>query len=144
MAENKNGKLATPSPLAARSPDSDISPRTQPTQKAGEYFDAVSPASKQEADSTATGRLRIDVERSSGPSTAPSTTTSVSVGGPDDSATHSRRPSHNDSDRPGVVSRKPSCASVQFRPPRNPSLPQGLPRKTDNRRLRESSPSPMK
>jgi len=146
MAENKNGKLASLSPLA-RSPDSDVSPRTQATPTGENYFDATSYDAKREFEGTAMSgqdtRLRLDVVPSSGTSTAPSTTTSASGVGQDDS-TNSRRPSYNDSDHPAVISRKSSSASVQFRPLRNPSLPQGLPRKTDNRRLRESSPSPVK
>ncbi|KAK0646540.1 hypothetical protein B0T16DRAFT_298551, partial [Cercophora newfieldiana] len=132
---------------AARSPDSDVSPRSQVASKG--YFDPAVTATKREPDGNATAgqdtRLRLDVVPSSSASTAASTTTttSASVAGQDDS-TDSRRPSYNDSDHPGVISRKSSSASVQFRQPRNPSLPQGNPRKTDNRRLRESSPSPVK
>jgi hypothetical protein len=42
------------------------------------------------------------------------------------------------------LSRKSSTASVSFRPPKDPSLPQGAQRKTDGRRLRASSPSPVR
>lgn len=42
------------------------------------------------------------------------------------------------------LSRKSSVASVSFRPPQDPSLPQGVQRKTDGQRLRASSPEPVK
>ena len=147
MAEKAAKKSRKPSlPLSAKSPDSDISPGTKAPSKNSEYFGKTGSDAKLEREGTRTGQdshPRLEVVPSSNTSTAPSTATSASAAGPDGS-TDSRRPSYNDSDRGGALSRKSSSASVSFRQPRNPSLPQGLPRKTDNRRLRESSPSPVK
>ena len=127
----------------ATSPDSDVSPGTKPAPKPTDYF-VTHPAAAQNADSRgANQKLRVDSSLSGGTSTGPSTATSTSTIGLDGS-TDSRRPSYNGSDYPLVISRKSSTASVVFRSPRNPSLPQGLPRKTDNKRLRESSPEPIK
>jgi hypothetical protein len=56
----------------------------------------------------------------------------------------SRRSSNNDDELARISSRHSSLASVSFRPPRNPSLPQGHQRKTDAKRLRNSSPSPVR
>jgi hypothetical protein len=42
------------------------------------------------------------------------------------------------------LSRKSSVASVRFRPPLDPRLPQGVQRKTDGQRLRASSPEPVR
>ncbi|KAK5664331.1 hypothetical protein OQA88_552 [Cercophora sp. LCS_1] len=148
MAERASTNNVIPSsssssPSTVRSPDSDVSPKTPAVSKSNDYFGVAAAGKKQLQVATATGqdtRQKIDAPPSSSTSTAPSTATSGSAAGPDGS-TDSPRPSYNDSHR---LSRKSSSASVSFRSPRNPSLPQGLPRKTDNRRLRESSPSPVK
>lgn len=50
----------------------------------------------------------------------------------------------SDFERPEGLSRKSSTASVTFRQPHNPSLPQGHQRKTDGHRIRASSPTPVK
>lgn len=126
----------------ATSPDSDVSPGTKPAPKPTDYFETDPAAVHNAASRGANQKLRVDSSLSGGTSTGPSTATSTSTIGLDGS-TDSRRPSYNGSDQP-VISRKSSSASVVFRSPRNPSLPQGLPRKTDNKRLRESSPEPIK
>ncbi|KAK1826611.1 hypothetical protein QBC39DRAFT_16287 [Podospora conica] len=128
---------------AAKSPDSDVSPGTKPTPKPSDYFDAQAATAHNAASRGANQKLRVDPSLSGGTSTGPSTATSTSTIGLE-GLTDSRRPSYNGSDAPLMISRKSSTASVVFRSPRNPSLPQGLPRKTDNKRLRESSPEPIK
>ncbi|KAM7202277.1 Abscisic acid G-protein coupled receptor domain containing protein [Naviculisporaceae sp. PSN 640] len=134
---------------ATKSPDSDVSPRTRDpaSSPSVDYF-------SEDVNNSSTGTPSVPVPAKinvlkpdspsplEGASTVPSIT-SLSLASndiPDDS----RRISQSGSDRPATGSRKSSVASVSFRQPRNPSLPQGLPRKTDNRRLRESSPSPIR
>lgn len=134
----------------AKSPDSDISPRTQDpaTSAPVDYFStgtaADSPARvPSESVFAKTDGLKPDsLPPLEGASTGASTT-SVSYTS-EDVPNDSQRASQSGSDRPTTGSRKSSIASVTFRQPRNPSLPQGQPRKTDNRRLRESSPSPIR
>jgi hypothetical protein len=53
-----------------------------------------------------------------------------------------RTPDENE--RPNIISRKSSTASVTFRAPKDPSLPQGRQRRTDAGRLRASSPTPSR
>ncbi|KAK3692185.1 hypothetical protein B0T22DRAFT_6323 [Podospora appendiculata] len=156
---NRNNNIFGPTPaLTAKSPDSDVSPRTQDPSKptSVDYFTA-SPAAAAAAAAVPLSNVTFAVARrdglrilesaspSNGTSTGASTATSVSGVG-EDGPGGSRRTSQcgTGSDRPSAGSRKSSIASVSFRPPSNPSLPQGQPRRTDNRRLRESSPSPIR
>ncbi|KAK4044695.1 hypothetical protein C8A01DRAFT_31194 [Parachaetomium inaequale] len=127
-------RLASP-PSAAKSPDSDVSPGTIVPSVTTDYFSAESGAN---GDSRPNGAYRPFASAS----TDASTTTLASIS--EEGQVDSSRQTSNDSSRPSVGHRKSSAASVTFRPPRNPSLPQGHPRKTDNRRLRESSPSPVR
>jgi hypothetical protein len=146
----------TSAPPTSKSPDSQVSPRTQapaPTSPV-DYFSARPDGSQaQKAARADVGMKDKDDGLKSGigsligsPLTGASTTASASTTG-DDGAADSRRTSSGSGDgseRPASGSRKSSTASVSFRAPTNPDLPQGHPRKTDNRRLRESSPSPIK
>ncbi|KAK4195567.1 hypothetical protein QBC40DRAFT_288861 [Triangularia verruculosa] len=132
------------SPKAAKSPDSDVSPRTNLTKIPTDYFTA-GPGQKQspQASPGTTTPLPPLATASSGASTTTLTSTSNSA---EDGLDGLRQTSNaSSSSRPGIASRKSSTASVTFRPPRNPSLPQGLHRKTDIKtRLREASPEPVK
>lgn len=126
------------SPPTAMSPGSDVSPGTQVSPIPCDYFSA---------------KLGLDGDRkrdgASPPSAAASTDAStvtlasISEEHQESHVTNSRQ-SSSDSRRPLMGSRKSSSASVTFRQPRDPSLPQGNPRKTDQRRLRASSPSPVR
>ncbi|KAK0674355.1 hypothetical protein QBC41DRAFT_213438 [Cercophora samala] len=135
------------SPKAAKSPDSDVSPRTTTTtttttKTPTDYFTAnKSPKQSPQTSPGATIPFPALATASSAASTNTLTSTSNSAeSGIDDL----RQASNASGKRPGV-SRKSSTASVTFRPPRNPSLPQGAHRKTDIKtRLREASPEPVK
>jgi hypothetical protein len=137
MAKTNNvARLTTTSsPALSKSPDSDVSPGTKVPSPPADYFST----------SGVNGHLKSNgarpafVAASTGAST---TTTLTSIS--EEFHLDSSRQSSNDSGRPSDGRRKSSTASVTFRSPRNPSLPQGNPRKTDNRRLRESSPSPVR
>ncbi|KAK4189541.1 hypothetical protein QBC35DRAFT_450168 [Podospora australis] len=161
MAEKPTSKhvtgLNTSSPLAAsKSPDSDISPHTKPSSSVtADYFSASSASDRPPQVSFASGLKASDprVPDAASPpivgalSSGTSTTTVTSSFGSTEDRTDtlpSRQGSNDSGDRPIIASRKSSTASVTFRPPRNPSLPQGIPRKTDNQRLRHSSPEPVK
>ncbi|KAK3997708.1 hypothetical protein QBC44DRAFT_71396 [Cladorrhinum sp. PSN332] len=138
--------LNTSSPLAAaKSPDSDVSPHTKLNSDPSDYFSKESPAPGVKTDSAPVPGAAAPpiVVASSGASTAGTTITTSSSNSGSDGLGKLRQASHDNDERPNVPSRKSSSASVTFRPPRNPSLPQGVPRKTDNRRLRESSPEPQ-
>ncbi|KAK3368164.1 hypothetical protein B0H63DRAFT_454965 [Podospora didyma] len=153
MSEKPTGNVigSSSSPFQlAKSPDSDVSPRT--TQGDGDYF---SPASGSGASSSSQavlataakedGAASLNAASLIGASSTTASTTTSSSAPWEPGFNSERRPSQTSSDHPGpgAMSRKSSSASVSFRAPRNPSLPQGNPRKTDNRRLRESSPSPV-
>ncbi|KAL2164323.1 hypothetical protein VTH06DRAFT_3539 [Thermothelomyces fergusii] len=120
---------------SAKSPDSDVSPGTAAPSGAADYFSA-NPRANGGSKAREPSRLFASA------STDVSTTTLASIS-EEDHVEGSRYPP-NESSRPSVEPKKSSATSVTFRPPRNPSLPQGHPRKTDNRRLRESSPSPVR
>ncbi|KAL1838045.1 hypothetical protein VTJ49DRAFT_3118 [Mycothermus thermophilus] len=129
------------SPAPAGSPGSDdVSPGTQTiSTRDDSYFPANSGAN-----GTKSNGLSLQFLPTS--SNAPSTTTLAS-GSDEYQADSSRQSSTNDITRPPLPRASVSTASnasVTFRPPRNPSLPQGIPRKTDHRRLRQSSPSPVR
>ncbi|KAL2169753.1 hypothetical protein VTG60DRAFT_5649 [Thermothelomyces hinnuleus] len=133
-ADNVDRLLTSPS-AAAKSPDSDVSPGTGTPSVAADYFSA-NPRANGDSKFREPSRLFASA------STDVSTTTLASIS--EEDHVEGSRHSTNDSSRPSVEQRKSSSTSVTFRPPRNPSLPQGHPRKTDNRRLRESSPSPVR
>lgn len=137
MAKTNNvARLTTTSsPSLSKSPDSDVSPGTKVPSPPADYFST----SGVNGSSKPNGARPAFVAASTGASTT-TTLTSISEEFHPDSSRHSS----NDSGRPSDGHRKSSAASVTFRSPRNPSLPQGNPRKTDNRRLRESSPSPVR
>ncbi len=137
MAEtDRDVARLTSSPSVSKSPGSDVSPGTKVASAPTDYFSAKSGAN---GNSKPDGASRGFVPASTGASTT-TTLTSISEEFQLDSPRHSS----NDSGRSFDGHRKSSSASVTFRSPRNPSLPQGNPRKTDNRRLRESSPSPVR
>ncbi|KAK4224759.1 hypothetical protein QBC38DRAFT_457983 [Podospora fimiseda] len=149
ITKNNVTALNTSSPLAAaKSPDSDVSPHTKSNSDPADYFSHGSPASGVKTDGApglgAASAAPPIVVASSGASTAGTTATTSSSTSGSDGLGKLGRASHDNDELPTVPSRKSSSASVTFRPPRNPSLPQGIPRKTDNRRLRESSPEPRK
>ncbi|KAJ4304267.1 hypothetical protein N0V88_001880 [Collariella sp. IMI 366227] len=135
MAMNRDdvARLTSPPSSDAKSPDSDVSPGTKVPAVSAGYFSTESGA---DGDQKLNGKTITFAPVSTDVSTT--TLTSISEEG-----RRGSRQDSNDSDRPFAIQRKSSTASVTFRPPRNPSLPQGNPRKTDNRRLRESSPSPI-
>ncbi|KAK3322234.1 hypothetical protein B0H66DRAFT_601699 [Apodospora peruviana] len=141
--KTNNAYTSTSANPTAKSPNSDVSPRTRLPSSSADYFSQRpsshksprAPASFAATKGDGLKALKPDILSPLDGASTGASTTSVS----DDS----RRPSQSGSDRPTTGSRKSSTASVTFRAPRNPSLPQGLPRKTDNRRLRESSPSPV-
>ncbi len=138
MAERNADNVArlTCSPSAGKSSDSDVSPGTQVPSASADYF-----STKSDLD----GYRKPDKTSQlfAPASTDASTTTTLASISEECQVDHSRQSSY-DNGRPPSGSRKSSSASVTFRPLRNPSLPQGNPRKTDNRRLRDSSPSPVR
>jgi len=132
MAENGNhvARLAPPATSPAESPTHDVSPGTKVSSgsTAVDYF-SIKPTANG-------GQSRTSPDASTITITLSSTL--------QESQENSSRKSSNDSGLPQNGAKRVSGMSVTFRQPRNPSLPQGNPRKTDNRRLRESSPSPVR
>lgn len=138
MARTTKHVARLTSPSVAKSPDLDVSPGTKVPVLPADYFSAKSGA---DGDSKPNGASnRPFVAPSIGGASTATTLTSIS----EEFQLDSSRQSSNDSGRASVGHRKSSSASVTFRPPRNPSLPQGNPRKTDNQRLRQASPSPTR
>ncbi|KAH6624714.1 putative universal stress protein [Chaetomium sp. MPI-SDFR-AT-0129] len=120
---------------SAKSLDSDVSPGTKAHAEVAEYFlNKTGPNNDGRRNG---GGTRPFASVSTDASTT--TLTSISEEG---RADFSRQTSH-DGSRDSGGGRKSSTASVTFQPPSHPSLPQGNPRKTDQRRLRASSPSPV-
>ncbi|KAK4152867.1 putative universal stress protein [Chaetomidium leptoderma] len=140
MAKTANNvsRLTSSSP-AAKSPDSDVSPGTKVPAVPADYFSTADGANGHSKPNRASPPF---VAGSTDAST--STLTSISEECHLECQLGNPRQSSNDSSRPSVGHRKSSTASVTFRPPRNPSLPQGNPRNTTNRRLRDASPSPVR
>ncbi|KAK3340361.1 hypothetical protein B0H65DRAFT_431582 [Neurospora tetraspora] len=136
------------SPSAVKSPDSDVSPRTQNSSKPRDYF---SPQAKAHSSDSENQTPAVDYRAATtSPTSGTSASRRASIVSPlslaDSFQDESRRTSQSggsSSDRPPVGSRKSSAVSISFQAPRHPALPQGKPRKTDNRRLRASSPSPV-
>lgn len=121
---------------SAKSLDSDVSPGTKAHAEVAEYF------LNKTAPNNNDGRRNGGGTRPfASASTDASTTTLTSIS-EEGRADFSRQTSHEGSRDSG--GRKSSTASVTFQPPSHPSLPQGNPRKTDQRRLRASSPSPVR
>lgn len=87
-----------------------------------------------------------DDGKSDGSSGSNSTVTSPALASPPEKLTLPFGPIPGDDSerRPSAGSRKSSTASVSFRSPSNPSLPQGQQRRTDGRRLRDASPHPVR
>lgn len=138
MAERDGENVArlTCSPLvSSNSPDSDVSPGTLVPSVRADYFLA-------ESDLDSDRKPRTSPLFAPASADASTTTTLASIS--EEHQEDYSRQSSNDNSHPVIRSRKSSNASVTFRPPYNPSLPQGNPRKTDNRRLRDSSPSPTR
>ncbi|KAL2135451.1 hypothetical protein VTI74DRAFT_8437 [Chaetomium olivicolor] len=135
MITDDVARLTSPPSSDAKSPDSDVSPGTKVPAVSADYF---STGSGPDGDQKPDGKSPAFAPVSTGASTT--TLTSISEEG----HAYGSRQNSNDSVRASGIQRKSSTASVTFRSPRNPSLPQGNPRKTDNRRLRESSPSPVR
>ena len=133
-ANGDNVARLIPSPSVAKSPDSDVSPGTQAPSVPADYFLVKSGLD----DDRKPGGAFVQQPFVPVPASTDASTTATQA------SNSSSRQSSNDNGRLQGESRKSSSASVTFRPPRNPSLPQGHPRKTDNRRLRDSSPSPVR
>ncbi|KAB5570571.1 hypothetical protein GE09DRAFT_712227 [Coniochaeta sp. 2T2.1] len=163
-------RASTSAPSAAKSPDSDVSPRAQapqPKSQSGDYFSTTPDSASKKDNGNGGNRSQGGVKFASLPtstsrsaqifdqnspnfhrgSIASSTSQGTSAQSPGE---QSEEPgSRRVSDAPsmsfpeGSMSRKSSVASVTFLPPR-PNLPQGGPRKTDGERLRASSPEPTR
>ncbi|KAL2262123.1 hypothetical protein VTK26DRAFT_2390 [Humicola hyalothermophila] len=135
MAETNGENVArlNSSSSVAKSPDLDVSPGTQPAPAPSDYFSTKSDPGGSRRDLGGTLRPSLVSASTDASGTATQASGSSRQSSTTDNGAHSL-----------AESRKSSAASVTFRPPRNPSLPQGHPRKTDNRRLRDSSPSPVR
>ncbi|KAH8894872.1 hypothetical protein GQ53DRAFT_762268 [Thozetella sp. PMI_491] len=136
-------------PPATTSPGSDISPRTPvPPSEGADYFSSnAGDKSKLGTNSavTSVGAAK-PAEKASSPGGSTTTAASAVASTTTDLAQSSRRSSKNDnddSDIPTIDSRKSSVASVRWQTT-NPALPQGDKRRTDAKRLRNSSPSPVR
>lgn len=151
---------------APKSPDNEVSPRTQGSGAVSQPGDYFSPG-RNSSNATNNGHHN-------GVKFAPTTTVSRSaqiydqnsasshrgsIGSSASPETTTQSPSSEQTDpagsrgvsggqSPGQVgestSRKSSAASVSFRAPQDPRLPQGTQRKTDGQRLRASSPEPVR
>ncbi|KAM7223692.1 hypothetical protein V8F06_000708 [Rhypophila decipiens] len=126
----------------AKSPDSDISPGTQGPDSShpADYFSPGSISNNSSRVPSVSAPAKTHILKPDFQSMLDGTSKASSNA----SLSRSSDDGPDDSGRPSTVSRKSSIASVTFRQPRNPSLPQGVPRKTDNQRLRASSPSPVR
>ncbi|KAL1864397.1 hypothetical protein VTK73DRAFT_5896 [Phialemonium thermophilum] len=137
---------ASQSRATANSNDEDISPKTvveNPQSKAGDYFSSPPPDQ-----APVPGRpddKRKDPQLLS-PWSASSAAGAPPVARPSsgDAEESLSRTSSQSVDGHPSESRKSSAASVSFRPPQNPALPQGHQRRTDGKRLRASSPVPVR
>lgn len=137
---------------AAQSPDSDVSPSSHPpnadAEKPGaDYFVPRIPdaAGGDQQPSNAPGPIAgpfVAFQQPVTKSNASHTTEGGSLAA-DSSCVASSRSSEQTSAEL-ASSRKSSVASVSFRQPANPALPQGLQRSTGSYRHRTSSPMPVR
>jgi hypothetical protein len=141
-----------------KSPDVSPGTPTSPSSTRNDYFsaernnggnskDCLAEASSNPAPVSRNVRISdFDSPNLHRASLASTTSPTASPLSPDEAGSYDSRRSSgaSNSARPDGLSRKSSVASVSFRPPQNPSLPQGHQRKTDGRRLRGASPEPVK
>ncbi|KAK8117614.1 universal stress protein family domain-containing protein [Apiospora kogelbergensis] len=117
-----------------QSPASDVSPRSQPTPKRNDYFDSAGQAqmssSPNRRDSNAESRAEVKDDTSASSISTPGNETVPSPGAETAPSPGSSVP----------LSRKPSTSSVSFRPPKNPTLPQGTKKPHTGNRRRAASP----
>lgn len=157
---------AAPAAAAAdadKSPGSDVSPLTQvpghavgdaavttPKPNTGYFAPPATAAALTSTPGTSIASIsvegrRSDVRTEASEETTSSSAASVAASSPAVTAgtpVQDRRPSSVldlAGEGSGKASRKPSTVSVTFRPPRNPSLPQGLPKQA-----RIQSPAPIR
>ncbi|OIW33371.1 hypothetical protein CONLIGDRAFT_640505 [Coniochaeta ligniaria NRRL 30616] len=160
-------RASTSASPTAKSPDSNVSPRTQaaqPVSQPGDYFSTRRDGNNKKNNGTPGGvkfaSLPTTTSRSAqifdqnspnfhrgsiASSASPATTAqSPDEQGDRGSLRRASDASFSLSQPDYSLSRKSSVASVSFRPPQDPSLPQGAQRKTDGQRLRASSPEPVR
>lgn len=156
---------STSTPSTVKSPDSDVSPRAQPSQPAShsvDYFPARGDSNAKinsgtqggvkfpSLPSTSSRSAQIfdqnspNFHRGSVASSTSQGTAAESQGELGDQGSSRRVSDATSFGRPGELSRKSSAASVSFRPTQDKTLPQGAQRKTDGQRLRASSPEPIR
>jgi hypothetical protein len=126
-------------PTQVASPESDVSPRSQPTPKKRDYF------SLEKKHSIAATDHANRITRASFPGTKQLVTFDVGQQGKEidntgdaSATTPGETASSSGSSAPN--SRKGSLGNVTFRAPHNPSLPQGLKKPHGGSRIREASP----
>ncbi|KJZ74760.1 hypothetical protein HIM_05877 [Hirsutella minnesotensis 3608] len=136
-------------PRPGPSPDSDVSPFTKVAPKqhdsSADYFSSAS--------STSRSQDGLDQDQDNGAGTTASTASTASRESSITSALPRRKSgvsfpselprldhSAGEDTSDGTTGRKSSTSSITFRPPQNPSLPQGRQRRTNHSRIRASSP----
>ncbi|KAI1144348.1 hypothetical protein F5Y05DRAFT_24593 [Hypoxylon sp. FL0543] len=129
-------------PTVARSPDDNVSPRSQPSSKKTDYFTIEKkPSSVPSADSSqSSGKTtpRAQASRQSATDVKGKGKEVVESTGDASATTPGETASSTGSS--GPPSRKGSISSVTFAPPRHPSLPQGLKKPHAGSRIRAASP----
>lgn len=141
--------LLPPNPTTDSPGDDRISPKSQapPTSKPQDYFDLGRGRDKDKLDAAGPATTDHPQPVDKLPELVTTRDSISTAASPSISSTgdHERGEAYGSSnsgeDRSAVVSRKSSSASVTFRPPLNPSLPQGHQR---SKRLRTSSPVPIR
>ncbi|KAI0851650.1 hypothetical protein F5Y00DRAFT_259138 [Daldinia vernicosa] len=133
-----SGGLPTP----VRSPESDVSPRSQPSSKKTDYFSLdkrTSPLSRSSSarDSAKSTPRTSLVQPAATESKGKGKETAESTG---DASATTPGETASSTGSSGPPSRKASISSISFAPPRHPSLPQGLKKPHAGNRIRAASP----
>ncbi|KAK8022361.1 universal stress protein family domain-containing protein [Apiospora rasikravindrae] len=126
-----------------QSPASDVSTRSQPTPRRGDYFDNAGRRAAQTSSPNNFHKNNAEPSSSSSRAEVKDDTSASSVSTPGNETVPS--PGAETAPSPGSsgplpLSRKPSVSSVSFRQPHNPKLPQGQKKPHGSSRIRDASP----
>ncbi|OTA89573.1 hypothetical protein M434DRAFT_34254 [Hypoxylon sp. CO27-5] len=129
-------------PTAARSPDDNVSPKSQPTPKKTDYFTIEKkPSPVPSADSSqSSGKSTPRAQSAQQSATDLKSKGKEIVESTGDASATTPGETASSTGSSGPPSRKGSISSVTFAPPRNPSLPQGLKKPHAGNRIRAASP----
>ncbi|KAI8963525.1 hypothetical protein F5Y11DRAFT_142249 [Daldinia sp. FL1419] len=129
-------------PTIAKSPESDISPKSQPSSKKTDYFSLDKRTSPLSGSSSTQNSARSTPRPSllQRAATEPKIRVKETAESTGDASATTPGETASSTGSSGPPSRKASISSITFAPPRHPSLPQGLKKPHAGNRIRAASP----